>query len=77
MAWLRQTFAVMLINLQTIPSRLGSSAVAIIGIAGVVIVFVSVLSISAGFSSAMTGTGFTNRALILRKGVGYGNDQRS
>ena len=38
MAWLRQTFAVMLINLQTIPSRLGSSAVAIIGIAGVVIV---------------------------------------
>jgi putative ABC transport system permease protein len=69
MAWLRQTFAVMLINLQTIPSRLGSSAVAIIGIAGVVIVFVSVLSISAGFSSAMTGMGFTNRALIMRKGA--------
>jgi len=69
MAWLRQSFAVMLINLQTIPSRLGSSAVAIVGIAGVVIVFVSVLSISAGFSSAMTGMGFTNRALIMRKGA--------
>src|SRR5215470_9864097 len=69
MTWLRQTFAVLLINLQTIPSRLGSSAVAIIGIAGVVIVFVSVLSISSGFMSAMTGAGLPDRALILRKGV--------
>jgi putative ABC transport system permease protein len=69
MTWLRQTIAVMLINLQTIPSRLGSSIVAIIGIAGVVIVFVSVLSISSGFSSAMMGTGSADRALILRKGV--------
>jgi putative ABC transport system permease protein len=69
MTWLRQTIAVMLINLQTIPSRLGSSIVAIIGIAGVVIVFVSVLSISSGFSSAMTGAGSPDRALILRKGV--------
>jgi putative ABC transport system permease protein len=66
MNWLRQTFAVMRINLQTIPSRLGSSAVAIIGIAGVVVVFISVLSISAGFSAAMTGTGARDRALILR-----------
>lgn len=69
MAWLRQTIAVLWINLQTIPSRLGSSAVAIIGIAGVVIVFISVLSISAGFSAAVNGTGFPDRALILRKGV--------
>jgi len=69
MIWLRQTIAVMWINVQTIPSRLGSSIVAIIGIAGVVIVFVSVLSISSGFSSAMTGTGSPDRALILRKGV--------
>jgi len=69
MAWLRQTIAVLLINLQTLPSRLGSSAVAIIGIAGVVIVFISVLSISSGFSAAMNGTGSPERALILRKGV--------
>jgi putative ABC transport system permease protein len=67
--WFKQTFAVMLVNLQTIPSRLGSSVVAIIGIAGVVIVFVSVLSISAGFSAAMTGSGSPNRALVMRTGV--------
>jgi putative ABC transport system permease protein len=67
--WLRQTVAVMMLNLRTIPARLGSSAVAIIGIAGVVVVFVSVLSISAGFSSAMTGSGSPGRALIMRAGA--------
>src|SRR2546428_8798020 len=58
-----------MLNLRTIPGRLGSSAVAIIGIAGVVVVFVSVLSISAGFSHAMTGSGSPGRALILRPGA--------
>jgi putative ABC transport system permease protein len=59
----------MLINLRTIPGRLGSSAVAIIGIAGVVVVFVSVLSISAGFSAAMMGSGSGGRALVMRAGA--------
>jgi putative ABC transport system permease protein len=68
MVWLRQTIAVMLVNLKTIPARLGSSAVAIIGIAGVVVVFVSVLSISAGFQSAMGGGVEPPRAIILRAG---------
>jgi putative ABC transport system permease protein len=58
----------MMLNLRTVPSRLGSSSVAIIGIAGVVIVFVSVLSISAGFSAAMGGSGSPARAMVLRGG---------
>src|SRR5262245_30116466 len=58
----------MMMNLRTVPARLGSSAVAIIGIAGVVVVFVSVLSISEGFSSAMAGSGSAGRALVLRAG---------
>ena len=45
--WISQTLAVTALNLRTIPQRLGSSGVAIIGIAGVVVVFVSVLSIAA------------------------------
>ena len=45
MGWLKQTIAVMLLNLRMLPGRLGSSSVAIIGIAGVVVIFVSVLSI--------------------------------
>ena len=46
--WISQTIAVTALNLRTIPQRLGSSGVAIIGIAGVVVVLVSVLSIAAG-----------------------------
>jgi putative ABC transport system permease protein len=66
---LRQAAAVISLNLRTIPARLSSSAVAIIGIAGVVVVFVSVLSIGAGFSAAMQGSGSPGRALVLRSGA--------
>jgi len=59
----------MLLNLKTIPRRLSSSAVAIIGIAGVVVVFVSVLSIAAGFNAAMQGSGSPSRALVMRSGA--------
>jgi putative ABC transport system permease protein len=69
MRWLTQTFAVMALNIRTIPQRLSSSAVAIIGIAGVVVVFLSVLSIAAGFSAAMSQSGSPRRALIMRSGA--------
>ena len=69
MRWLRQTIAVIALNLRTIPQRLSSSAVAIVGIAGVVVVFVSVLSIAAGFSAAMQGSGSPGRALVMRSGA--------
>jgi putative ABC transport system permease protein len=69
MTWFKQTFAVLVLNLRTIPGRLSSSAVAIVGIAGVVVVFVSVLSIAAGFSAAMQGSGSPSRALVMRSGA--------
>jgi putative ABC transport system permease protein len=69
MRWIRQTTAVMALNLRTIPARLSSSAVAIVGIAGVVVVFVSVLSIGAGFAAAMLGAGAPGRVLVLRSGA--------
>jgi putative ABC transport system permease protein len=69
MRWLRQTIAVTLLNLRTVPGRLGSSAVAVVGIAGVVVVFVSVLSIAAGFTAAMQQSGSPNRALVMRTGA--------
>jgi putative ABC transport system permease protein len=67
--WIKQTLAVIALNLRTIPARLSSSAVAIIGIAGVVVVFVSVLSIGAGFAAAMQGSGSATRALVMRTGA--------
>jgi putative ABC transport system permease protein len=69
MQWISQTFAVTLLNLRTIPQRLSSSGVAIVGIAGVVVVLVSVLSIAAGFSAAMQGSGSDARALVMRTGA--------
>ncbi len=69
MRGLTETFAVLALNLRTIPARLSSSAVAVVGIAGVVVVFVSVLSIAAGFSAAMHGSGRPSRALVMRSGA--------
>src|SRR5512134_3478734 len=69
MQWISQTLAVTLLNLRTIPQRLSSSAVAIVGIAGVVVVFVSVLSIAAGFTAAMESSGSPDRALVMRSGA--------
>ena len=69
MRGLSQMIAVVALNFRTIPARLGSSLVAIVGIAGVVVVFVSVLSIAAGFAAAMQGSGAPNRALVMRSGA--------
>jgi len=66
---LTQIAAVTSVNLRTIPQRLGSSAVAIIGIAGVVIVFVAVLSMAEGFFVAMSSAGSPNRAMVMRSGA--------
>ncbi|MDQ3069870.1 MAG: ABC transporter permease [Acidobacteriota bacterium] len=69
MRGLKQLAAVTMLNLRTIPQRLGSSTVAVIGIAGVVIVFVAVLSIAEGFRKTMAGTGSPSKAMIMRAGA--------
>ena len=69
MSWLTQIGAVTWLNLRTIPQRFGSSAVAVVGIAGVVIVFVAVLSMAEGFYAAMRGAGSADRALVMRSGA--------
>jgi putative ABC transport system permease protein len=67
--WLRQVAAITALNLRTVPRRLASSAVAIVGIAGVVVVLVAVLSIAEGFSAAMRSAGAPDRALVMRSGA--------
>ncbi len=63
-----QTAVVTLLNLRTIPARLGSSAVAVIGMTGVVMVLVSVLSIAEGLKATMANTGGPDTAIVLRSG---------
>jgi putative ABC transport system permease protein len=67
--WITQTIAVTALNLRTLPQRVGSSLVAIVGIAGVVVVFVSVLSIAAGFTAAMRNSGSPSRVIVMRTGA--------
>jgi putative ABC transport system permease protein len=68
MNWLSQIFAITGVTLRSIPQRLGSSIVAIIGIGGVVIVFTAVLSIAEGFQATMKGTGDAQTVIVLRSG---------
>ena len=69
MGWFRQTIAVTLLNLRTIPQRFASSAVGLVGVAGVVVVFVAVLSIGEGFKATMQQAGSPVRALVMRSGA--------
>jgi putative ABC transport system permease protein len=62
-----QILAVTGMNVRMIPQRLGSSAVAICGIVGVVIVFVAVLSIAEGLRG-LEAAGDPDIALVLRAG---------
>ena len=67
--WLSQVFSVTLFNLRTIPERKGAVGAAAVGIAGVVAVFVGVLSIAAGFRAAMSVKGARDVAVVLRSGA--------
>ena len=67
--WLTQVAAVCSVSLRTIPQRLGSSGVAVVGIAGVVIVFVAVLSIAEGFRAALAQAGQPDRVVVMRSGA--------
>ncbi|MGE5243144.1 MAG: ABC transporter permease [Betaproteobacteria bacterium] len=64
-----QIVAVTAVDLRSIGQRLGSSAVAVFGIVGVVIVFVAVLSIAEGFRAAMQATGDPDTVMIMRAGA--------
>lgn len=55
-------------NLRTLPSRLPSALVSVVGIAGVVAVVVAVLSIGAGFRAALALSGRDDVAMVLRGG---------
>lgn len=64
--WLSQVVSVTLFNLRTVPQRKGAAVAAAVGIAGVVAVFVGVLSIAEGFLAAMRVSGQDDVAIVLR-----------
>jgi putative ABC transport system permease protein len=66
--WCSQVVVVTLLNLRTIRQRLGSSLVAVVGVAGVVAVFIAVLSMAEGFRATMQSTGSPDAAVVMRAG---------
>jgi putative ABC transport system permease protein len=68
MGALTQVREIVVMNLRSIPQRLGASLVIVIGIGGVVGVLVAMLSMSAGLDKTLTATGNPDRAIILRGG---------
>jgi len=68
MSWISQTTAVTGQSLRSLPQRRGNAIVAVIGVAGVVAVFVAVLSIAAGFSGTMAASGSDRSVIVLRDG---------
>ena len=63
-----QVVAVTGMNLRNIPQRWSSSLVAVLGIGGVTLVLISLLSIAAGFQAALEGSGSEDVAIIMRAG---------
>jgi putative ABC transport system permease protein len=64
-----QISAITSMNLRNVSERLTSSLVALVGIAGVVMVLIGVLSISAGFRAVLTLSGARDVAIVLRSGA--------
>ena len=64
-----QVITVTALNLRTLPQRIGSSLVIVVGIAGVVAVLISMLSMSVGFRQTITNSSREDRAIILTRGA--------
>lgn len=68
MKMFRQIGAVSAMNFRSLPQRISTSLVVVIGIAGVVAVLVSVLAMSTGLIRTMENTGRDDRAIVMRNG---------
>jgi putative ABC transport system permease protein len=64
----RQAWSVTELAIATLPQRLSSSSVIVLGIAGVVCVLVALLAMAAGFQATLQQTGTEDTAIIMRAG---------
>ena len=65
----RQAWSATRVGIATIPQRLGSSSVVVVGIAGVVGVLVALLAMAAGFAATLKQGGSDDTAIVLRAGA--------
>ena len=69
MRTIKQIIAVTLLNLRNLPQRFASSAVAVVGVGAVVLVFAAVLSMASGLEQTMLSAGSDDTAVIMRSGA--------
>ena len=67
--WIAQVFSVTRFSMLSLPQRKGSSAAALLGIAGVVAVMVGVLSIAQGVMKTMESSAGDTNVIVLRSGA--------
>jgi putative ABC transport system permease protein len=65
----QQAWSVTRVGIATIPQRLGSSSVVVVGIAGVVGVLVALLAMAAGFETTLRATGTDDTVIVMRAGA--------
>lgn len=65
---MERILAITIQNLKSIPGRLGTSLVAVVGVAGVVAVLVAVLSMARGFESTLESGTSPDNVIVLRSG---------
>ena len=65
----RQAASITWVGVSTLPQRLGSSSVVIVGIAGVVGVLVALLAMGEGFQATLKETGSDDTAIVMRAGA--------
>lgn len=76
-----QIIIITIMNLRNLPQRLGTSSVAVFGVACVVGVFIGVLSMASGFQRTMVNAGSDDVLMLMRAGAttemnsGLGYDQ--
>ncbi|MET0499392.1 MAG: ABC transporter permease [Steroidobacteraceae bacterium] len=66
--WLTQVIAITWMSIRNIPQRLAPSIVAAVGVAGVVMVLVGVLSMREGFRAVLNQSGADDIAIVMRTG---------
>ena len=69
MSVFRQISSVTAMNLRSVPQRIGSSSVIVVGIAGVVGVLLWGFALTRSLSDAVLATGSPDRAIVLRAGA--------
>lgn len=67
--WFSQIISITLFSVRSLPQRMGSSATAVLGIAGVVAVLVGVLSIAQGIVKTMESSASPDNVVVLRSGA--------